>query len=60
MGCRAPASPTFEVLFVEVPAPAAGAGGGQEQKVFPWGLGTKVGGSSLVCAAGPCPCLPLS
>lgn len=35
MGSRAAASPTFEVLFVEVPAPTAQAGGRQKQMMFP-------------------------
>ena len=50
----------WELLFLEVPDPGRRARGRQEKKPFPGGLETKVGGSGLACAAGPCPCLPLS
>ena len=48
------------VLFLELLDPDWGARGRQEQKPFPRGLETEAGGSGLVCATGPCPCLPLS
>lgn len=50
MAARAPGSPIFEILGVEVPVPARRAGSRQEQKLFPQGLGTWVGGFSLLCA----------
>ena len=48
------------VLFLEVLDADRGAHGRQEQKPVPRGLETEAGGSSFACAAGPCPCLPLS
>lgn len=48
------------VLFLEVLDADGGAHGRQEQKPVLRGLETEAGGSGLSCAAGPCPCLPLS
>lgn len=59
VGARALAFLTFEVLLFEVPDQSGEQMPGAAEAITS-GVRDQVGGSSFACAAGPCPCLPLS